>query len=170
MTDIKDVIKLLNPWWTEDSISDELAMPYKRHFFNKIEEFKEYRQIVILSGLRRVGKTTLLYQMIHKLLPAMSNGNLDDIGDVIFDYRFNMGSIKNCSFLYPEINTIADNIAHLKLNNTAAVLALSSVGPLFFAVTDKLTAKGKNINKLQYSEVEYSISEGDDEKAFYPDR
>src|SRR3989344_6185658 len=68
MTDIKDVIKLLNPWWTEDSISEKLAMPYKRHFFNKIEEFKEYRQIVILSGLRRVGKTTLLYQMIQKLI------------------------------------------------------------------------------------------------------
>ena len=68
MSDMKDIIKLLNPWLLGDPLSEELAMPYKRHFFNKIEEFEKYRQVVILSGLRRVGKTTLLYQMIQKLI------------------------------------------------------------------------------------------------------
>src|SRR3989338_6113364 len=68
MSDIKDIINLLNPWWLGDPISEKLAMPYKRYFFNEIEEFEKYRQIVILSGLRRVGKTTLLYQKIEKLI------------------------------------------------------------------------------------------------------
>lgn len=71
MSNITDTIKLLNPWWEDGKVSEELTMSYKRCFFNKMQEFKKYRQIIILTGLRRVGKTTLLYQTIKELL----NGN-----------------------------------------------------------------------------------------------
>jgi len=68
MSNISDTINLLNPWWKEEKVSEELAKHYKRSFLNKIREFKKYKQIIILAGLRRVGKTTLIYQTIKELL------------------------------------------------------------------------------------------------------
>ncbi len=68
MSNIADTIRLLNPWWEDNRVSEELAKQYKRSFFDKIHGFKGYKQIVILTGLRRVGKTTLIYQTIKELL------------------------------------------------------------------------------------------------------
>ncbi|MDP2925377.1 MAG: ATP-binding protein [Nanoarchaeota archaeon] len=73
MTNINDIITLLNPWWIDRNIEEELAKPYKREFFEKIKKLQKYRQIVILTGLRRVGKSTLLYQTIEKLLPEIDS-------------------------------------------------------------------------------------------------
>ena len=77
----------------------------------------------------------IAYKMFHDCLPALENGNIKPLGDLIFDYRWNMGSIDNCSFVYPPINKIAKDIVFLKLDGYADVLALSSVGPGFFAIT-----------------------------------
>ncbi len=65
-----DVLELLNPWWKEKTISKELALPYRRKAFPKIKKLLDLRQIVVLSGLRRVGKSTLMYQLIEDLLKA----------------------------------------------------------------------------------------------------
>src|SRR3989344_5272076 len=68
MSIINDTIRLLNPWWEDGKVSEELAKQYKRSFFDKMQEFKKYKQIIILTGLRRVGKTTLIYQTVKELL------------------------------------------------------------------------------------------------------
>jgi len=68
MQELKEIAELLNPWWKEKRISKQLAKPYKRKIFSRIIKLLDYKQIVILSGLRRVGKTTLLYQAIEHLL------------------------------------------------------------------------------------------------------
>lgn len=68
-TETQEIMQLLNPWWKTKSVSEELAKPYKRKkAYEKIEELLKLRQIVILTGLRRVGKSTLLYQTIDELL------------------------------------------------------------------------------------------------------
>ncbi|MGC8885402.1 MAG: ATP-binding protein [Candidatus Nanoarchaeia archaeon] len=66
--ELAEILKILNPWWLEAKVSKELALPYKRKIFSKFLELLNYRQIIIASGLRRVGKTTLLYQLIETLL------------------------------------------------------------------------------------------------------
>ena len=68
MEQLKEIVELLNPWWKDDKVNKELAKPYRRKMFDKIFKLIGYRQTVILSGLRRVGKTTLLYQIIEDLL------------------------------------------------------------------------------------------------------
>lgn len=91
-----------------------------------------------LSGFATAGKQygqEIAYRVIHEVLPAMEAGNIKPIGDLIFDYRFNMGSIINCSFVYPPIIEIAKKLSELKHNGFAEVLSLSSVGPAFFALT-----------------------------------
>lgn len=58
-----------NEWWEKGWISKERAKPYKRSMYNEIRNvFFKYRQIIVLTGLRRVGKTTIVYQLIDELL------------------------------------------------------------------------------------------------------
>ncbi len=67
---------LINSWWREGNISEEKALPYKRKIFEAVlKTFNEYRQILILSGLRRVGKSTIMFQLIDHLLRKGENPN-----------------------------------------------------------------------------------------------
>jgi len=60
---------LQNQWWESDKISEEKAKPYRREvFWDIMETFQKYKQIIMLTGLRRVGKTTIMYQIIEHLL------------------------------------------------------------------------------------------------------
>lgn len=66
---LKDILGILNEWWIREKISEEKAKPYKRTIFDELKDLLlNYRQIVALTGLRRVGKTTLIYQLIDLLL------------------------------------------------------------------------------------------------------
>jgi predicted sugar kinase len=77
----------------------------------------------------------IAYDMLHAVLPALQSGDLGPAGDLIYRYRFQMGSIRNCSFVYPPIVEISQKIAFLKEKGHAEILSLSSVGPGFFAIT-----------------------------------
>jgi len=65
---LKETLLVLNPWWKTGKVSKELSKPYKRKAFQKLLDLLEYRHTTIISGLRRVGKTTLMYQAIEFLL------------------------------------------------------------------------------------------------------
>lgn len=84
MEELKEIVELLNPWWKQNSVSKELSKPYKRHIFPKLFDLISYKQIIILSGLRRVGKTTLLYQIMEHLI---KNNNSKHIFYFNFDKR-----------------------------------------------------------------------------------
>lgn len=56
-----------NPWWRGKKI-EGVDYVYKRDLYEKLERSLNDKQIISLIGLRRVGKTTLLYQLIGKLL------------------------------------------------------------------------------------------------------
>ena len=77
----------------------------------------------------------IAYRMLHECLPEIKLGKLNAVGNLIYDYRFNMNSIKNCSFCYNGLVELGDRLRIIKEANLAEVLALSSVGPGFFAIT-----------------------------------
>lgn len=79
----------------------------------------------------------IAYQILHKMMPAIIEGDLKTIGDVIYEYRFRMGSIKNCSYAHKDLPKLMDSLAYLKTENLAEVLSISSVGPGVFAITRK---------------------------------
>lgn len=63
------LLPLLNEWWEKGSVSREKAPPYRRKIFKNIwDTFSSYRQVLVLSGLRRVGKTTIIHQLIDEHL------------------------------------------------------------------------------------------------------
>ncbi|MDR1291825.1 MAG: ATP-binding protein [Clostridiales Family XIII bacterium] len=65
------VLQQVNSWWRNPTEIESRAKPQKRVAYyeaNKVIEHESIRRFVVLSGARRVGKTTILYQMIDKLL------------------------------------------------------------------------------------------------------
>ena len=76
----------------------------------------------------------IAYNLLHKALPGMVNGSIDELAKVVFEYRFNMGSNENCSFVYDGLMKISDSIRKLYEEKKCEFLALSSVGPAFFAI------------------------------------
>lgn len=70
----EQVIKVLrqyNPWWRIPSAIKEESKPQKRlAYFEafKMLKHESIRRFVVLSGVRRVGKTTIMYQIIDTLI------------------------------------------------------------------------------------------------------
>lgn len=79
----------------------------------------------------------ITYRLVHEAMPALVSNDIIPIGNLIYDYRFKMGSINNCSYTYRGLNKIARSISIIKSSGLADILALSSVGPAFFAITKK---------------------------------
>ncbi|MBO3808986.1 MAG: ATP-binding protein [Candidatus Brockarchaeota archaeon] len=66
---METLLRLMNEWWETRSISREKARKYRRKVFSEVEKtYFQYNQILILTGLRRVGKTTIIHQLIEELL------------------------------------------------------------------------------------------------------
>ncbi|MEK6896732.1 MAG: ATP-binding protein [Nanoarchaeota archaeon] len=57
-----------NHWWIRRDVDPELALPFKRDNYGEIERSLSKKFILALVGLRRVGKTTTIYQLIKKLI------------------------------------------------------------------------------------------------------
>ncbi len=57
-----------NEWWTAGGVRPGLLKPHKRPLFFDIQRYMKDRQILLITGLRRVGKTTLMYQLVQILL------------------------------------------------------------------------------------------------------
>ena len=79
----------LNPWWTEGKIKAEFAPPIKRELFYHIKKDLSRKMVVVLIGLRRVGKSTILFQVMDDLIAR----------------GINPLQILYCSFDEPELQT-----------------------------------------------------------------
>jgi len=63
------ILTELNEWWYTGDVSATLAKPYRRKIFSHVLNlFGSYRQIILLTGLRRVGKSTIIFQLISEVL------------------------------------------------------------------------------------------------------
>lgn len=68
---ILKVLTAFNPWWKTGIVNPRMSKTYKRFAFHeamKRLDQTSIRRTVVLTGARRVGKTTIQYQMIEALL------------------------------------------------------------------------------------------------------
>ena len=68
---ILKVLRSFNPWWSNGAVNPALVRDYKRFaYYEAMKRLSdsEIRRSVVLTGTRRVGKTTIEYQMIDALL------------------------------------------------------------------------------------------------------
>jgi len=62
---MREILSLLNPWWFGQSFKTGVERP---KYIKRLVASLENRRVTLLVGSRRVGKTTLLYQLINHLL------------------------------------------------------------------------------------------------------
>lgn len=69
---ILKVLTAYNPWWQTGVVNPRMSKTYKRFAFHEAMKLlnNSIRRTVVLTGTRRVGKTTIQYQMIEALLKA----------------------------------------------------------------------------------------------------
>ncbi|MGK5630566.1 GHMP family kinase ATP-binding protein [Streptomyces sp. URMC 123] len=87
----------------------------------------------------------IAYRLVHHAWPALLDGDVREFGRLIFDYRFRMGSIENCSFSHPRLLEFAGAVEPLFPEGVVDVLGLSSVGPTFFALTRDAAAASERL-------------------------
>ena len=66
MVEIISYMREFNPWW-----EGKFKLEYKeREIYSKIKKFLEMPQIIALTGLRRVGKTTIMLKIVEEWLSS----------------------------------------------------------------------------------------------------
>ena len=66
-------LQTLNHWWAEKKVRDEFVPKTHRDLYSQIKADIARRQIQIATGLRRVGKSTIFFQLIDQLIKNKSN-------------------------------------------------------------------------------------------------
>jgi len=67
-TELLRILHTHNPWWASGQVPATKAPPFKRRDYYKLLENVENPKIVAVIGARRVGKTTLMYQLIENII------------------------------------------------------------------------------------------------------
>lgn len=80
----------------------------------------------------------IAYRLLNEAIPAFIDGKTKPMKEFIFDYRWDMGSIKNCSYAYPKIYELAEKMRPLRNDDDIDFIFLSTAGPGFCIITRKV--------------------------------
>ena len=98
----KEALLLLNQWWLTNKVDPALKKEFKRDQYKQLRQLvSEPRGVVIVSGLRRVGKSTLIYQVIDEMLQTEKPENI-----VYFSYDFSLGEITEVLNEYQSLTNV----------------------------------------------------------------
>lgn len=121
---ILKVLKAFNPWWATGSVHPDFAKEYRRFAYyeamRRLEQ-RDLRRTIVLTGARRVGKTTIEYQMIDALLkkgiapqrivffsldhPMLK---LSGLNDILECYHENICADRDCWYFFDEVQYASD--------------------------------------------------------------
>ena len=125
---MRELLYQYNPWW-EEAFSTENIIPREKYLI-ELRNYLDLKQIIILTGLRRVGKTTLMKLLIKELIEKGVDGkhilyvSLDDyllhknnIIEIINEFRM-VHKLKTDEKIYLFLDevTYKDNF-HVQLKN-----------------------------------------------------
>ena len=121
---ILKVLTAFNPWWRTGNLRAEFKKRFKRFAFYEAQSIflhESIRRTVFLTGIRRVGKTTIQYQLIDKLLEGGVNPfrivyvsfdhpllKLCMPGEILEIYHSNMYPDEDCFYFFDEVQYAAD--------------------------------------------------------------
>ena len=106
-----------NPWWgkyTETSI--------EREDTNKIYELLQLKEILFITGIRRAGKTTIMYQLISKLI----NNNINPT-DILF---IKVDDLRLKELTYKKIDEIIQEYKIIKETKSKTYIFLDEIQEL----------------------------------------
>lgn len=155
---ILKVLRGFNPWWVSGTVSPVFQKNYKR--FAYYEAMKRMqggiRRMVVITGARRVGKTTIEYQMINSLLeqgvpaqqivfisldhPMLKLAGMDDILEC---YHENVYAGQDVYYFFDEIQYATDWASWLKtIYDTQPETSVVATGSASLALVRGSTESG----------------------------
>lgn len=147
---ILKVLRAYNPWWIGGSVNKAFVKTYKRFaYFEAMKRIEDenFRRNVVLTGTRRVGKTTIQYQMIeallergvspHKILFVSMDHpmlKLAGVNEVLECYHENVCADQDVYYFFDEIQYASDWDVWLKtiydMQPETKVIATGSASPV----------------------------------------
>lgn len=152
ITSKESILKVLtayNPWWKTGVMNPKMSKTYKRFaFYEAMKRLDQVglRRTVVLTGTRRVGKTTIQYQMIEALLQrgvapqkivfiSMDHPmlKLSDFNVILDCYHENIYAEQDCYYFFDEVQYAQDWDKWLKtiydMQPDTQVVATGSASP-----------------------------------------
>lgn len=171
------ILKIWNPWWISKKVEPN-KYKIEREKTKEIIKFLKVREIIILKGVRRSGKSTIIYQIISHLLEnkvnpknifyfnfdqPLKNNNLEIIDDLLNNYlELNDPKGKIYVFL-DEIQNIESwekwvkKEYDLKENEIKFIVTGSNNSLLSNKISSALTGRTISINIFPLSFSEYLL-------------
>jgi len=140
-----DVYYDYNPWWEgEFKFEDAVERPI---ILDKMEKFFESRSIVFLTGLRRVGKTTLMKIFIKQLIEkGIDPGHIFyvTLDDYVLDNKsiIDIG-IRNLFTGFIKKGRAFENYVYLKIKDFEPVYVLENQVEIDFYLNNKVLVEVK---------------------------
>ena len=100
-------LERFNTWWKIGKVRQSLTKEYKRIVYNQIMKHIDKRLIILLYGLRRIGKTTIMYQIISELLEHTEGKNI--LYFSFDEYAYNIEDV---------LNEYQNSVLHKTFDNT----------------------------------------------------
>lgn len=146
---ILKILRSYNPWWVSGAVHPGFCPTYKRFsYYEAMKRLQEtqVRRTVVLTGARRVGKTTIQFQMIDALLrqgiaphrivfvsmdhPMLKLAGVDEILEC---YHGNICADQDAYYFFDEIQYAEDWAQWLKtlydIQPTTKIVATGSASP-----------------------------------------
>ncbi|MHB8372169.1 MAG: ATP-binding protein [Thermoplasmataceae archaeon] len=100
--EIEESLKLLNNWWFTGKVKKELTKDFKRYAYAEVNRLlRQYKEVIMLTGLRRVGKSTIIYQLIEELIIEVNPLNV-----IYFSFDYTNVEIVNLLNSYQKLTEI----------------------------------------------------------------
>ena len=93
-----------NPWWKSSQVPKELVgLP--REMLPQVLAFMDYRQIILLFGMRRAGKTTLMHIVANLSKPTAGDVFIGGyrLADAASQLRRFIGLVSHKTLLYDDL-------------------------------------------------------------------
>ncbi len=103
-------LNYFNPWWRTGRVDENLT-GRKRQIFEEVLKYIDLRQILMFTGLRRVGKTTLMFQIIDWLIKEK---NINPTKILYYSFDEAVNSIEEIISTY-EKEILKENISQQKI-------------------------------------------------------
>lgn len=174
-------LKNINYWWTKGSVKDTDHGVIRRKYIERIEERTELERIICISGVRRSGKSTLVYQYIRRLLEKkvepkrivlvkvdLCLRDMEDLRDIISVYKELTGidpKTERIYFFFDEVHYMKDwqvqvkEFIDMKYESRSFVLG-SSVTMMFKDASESLAGRISFIHVDPLSFGEYLLFSG----------
>lgn len=92
---MREIIKKWNPWWVNGEVPKNRTRIERKYVLDKLINLISAKEMIILTGVRRCGKSTLMHQIINLLIKEKVNPknilffNFDDFADLEIDEVYN---------------------------------------------------------------------------------